>query len=137
VVLGIGLALAGSPARERRSRLDAQRISDLSNVSGAVERYAWDHARLPETLEPVTRRAEAGGIHFHDPVTRDLYRYRTLDSLHYRLCAVFGAPDSMGPGGISEFWRHGAGPSCFDFEISAKLLREKEPPRPIGPGGRP
>jgi hypothetical protein len=137
VVLVAGLALAGSPARERRRQLDAQRVADLSSISARVEQYAWEHSRLPESLDPVARGPGADGVLFRDPVTRDPYRYRTTDSLHYRLCAVFDAPDSMGPAGESRFWSHGRGPTCFDFEITPKLLREREPPRPSEPGGRP
>jgi hypothetical protein len=52
VVLVAGLALAGSPARERRRQLDAQRVADLSSISARVEQYAWEHSRLPESLDP-------------------------------------------------------------------------------------
>jgi hypothetical protein len=137
VVLIAGLALAGSPARERRRQLDTQRVGDLSSISSRVEQYAWQHSQLPETLDPVSGGPGVEGIGFRDPVTRDPYRYRMLDSLHYRLCAVFDAPDSTGPAGESRFWRHARGPTCFDFEISSKLLRERESPRPGEPGGRP
>ena len=123
-VLGAGLLLAGSPARERQRKLDGQRVQDLSNVSQAVERFAVANGRLPSTLDPIMRRPDADWIHFHDPVSRVAYGYRALDTLRYRLCATFDAPDSTGPTGESVFWGHGRGPACFDFEVSEKTLRE-------------
>ena len=50
---------------------------------------------------------------------RRRFEYRTLDSLRYELCAEFQTDDAgarPAPEG-AEFWRHGIGRRCFQFEI--------------------
>src|SRR5688572_26871342 len=55
LVLVTGLILSGSPVRERRIQLDAQRIDDLRSVSRAVNLYVHERGGLPPSLDPVMR----------------------------------------------------------------------------------
>jgi uncharacterized protein DUF5671 len=119
-VLVFGLVAGGSPRRERVRRLDAQRLEDLQAISRQVTIWAHDRRRLPESLEALAADPAAPPLHLRDPVTRNAYEYRSIDSLHYELCAAFEAADSltsaMGLNESSSFWKHGAGRVCYMME---------------------
>ena len=115
----LGLWLAGSPAKARRSRLDQLRLNQVYQISQAIEDHHRMRGELPQALAVLSRTQPRPGLVFDDPVTHEFYGYRTLDSLRYELCATFDTPDSVGPygGAIDPFWRHGAGRRCFTFEV--------------------
>lgn len=131
VVLVAGLVLGGSPARERRRQLDARRLEDLQNISGAIETYAARHEGLPAGLEGVIGQPDAGWIRFQDPVSGERYAYRALDSLRYELCATFDAADSAGADGVAAFWRHPQGRTCFTFDAPRLARGHRRPPAPL------
>ena len=123
VVLAAGLVGSGSPARERVAQLDRRRIEDLRSLARAVQSYYMERGRLPDSLGVFLLTPETYGVlSTRDPETREHYAYRPLDSLRYELCATFRAPGDAGPeapsGETSEFWRHGAGPRCFELAVS-------------------
>ena len=115
-----GLFLGGSPGRARARELDAQRLEDLRAIERSVAEWAWDHRRLPATLDELMDSPGVSG-RFHDPVAGTRYEYRVLDSLRYELCATFDAPDSLAPRGdgsaTSVFWRHDRGRKCYTLDV--------------------
>ena len=125
VVAMVGLWLAGSPARARRQALDQRRVMVLSQISNAVSDHIRLRRALPVTLDELMVGTPRPGLTLTDPVTHDRIAYLAIDSLHYQLCAVFDAPDSVGPYGetVNSFWRHGAGRTCFTFDVPPALLR--------------
>jgi len=116
-VMLLGLWLAGSPARARRQALDQRREQALLQISQLVESHYRTFRSLPGTLDDLMRIGPRPGLVLTDPVTRERYDYRAVDSLRYELCASFDAPDSVAPyGGVADpFWRHVAGHACFTF----------------------
>jgi hypothetical protein len=127
IVAFVGLWLAGSPARARRQALDQRRVQVLSQIANAVGDHVRMRRALPVTLDELMRGNPQSGFTLTDPVTHDRVPYIVLDSLHYQLCADFDAPDSVGPYGdaVNPFWRHGAGRTCFTFDVAPSQLRPR------------
>ena len=94
-------------------------LNQVYQISQAIEDHHRLRGELPEALSVLSRTQPRPGLVFDDPVTHEFYGYRTLDWLRYELCATFDTPDSVGPygGAIDPFWRHGAGRTCFTFEV--------------------
>ena len=127
VTLAVGLVLGGSPARERQRQLDRRRIDDLRSISIAVETFYGERRALPGSLSQLVELPSTGVRSVQDPLTREAYVYRTLDSTGYELCATFDTADSLGAPEYdlpqaSRFWRHGAGRTCFRFQIPRRIL---------------
>lgn len=104
----------GSPATQRKLRLDRRRVADLSGLRRAVDDYRKRHAALPATPRDAVS-PEISEVHLTDPVTGAPYEYRALSANRYQLCATFDAP-SPAERGETDFWRHDAGRQCFDIE---------------------
>ena len=130
-----GLLGSGSPGRARARELDAQRLEDLHSIERSVSQWAWDHRRLPATLEEVMASPTVTGVRFRDPVAGTPYEYRLLDSLRYELCATFDAPDSLSPrgdpGGTSAFWKHYRGRTCYTLDVPVYTLTHDAPRGPV------
>jgi hypothetical protein len=126
VVLVAGLVLGGSPRRERQRQTDDQRARDLQSVSTLVRQHVDEYGTLPSSLAPIMSRPDAYSTRFLDPVSREPYGYRVLDSLRYELCATFDATDSTGSEGGVPFWWHGPGRTCFTFHVPPRALLEAE-----------
>ena len=129
-MLAAGLVIAGSPVRERLRQLDRRRIDDLRLISSAVESFYSDHRALPGALPALLEQPASRIGAVEDPVTREPYGYRTLDSIRYELCATFATADSLGApdyegGHPSHFWRHAAGNACYEFEIPRAILARR------------
>lgn len=115
-----GLLFSGSPTRERWRQLDEQRIQALGLIVTAVQSYYDDRGFLPDSLGALLMRPQGlSRATLLDPETRAPYEYRSIDSLAYELCVHFRVPASeqdlnRAP---SEFWRHGAGRTCFRNQV--------------------
>ena len=108
-----GLVALGSPAGQRRERLDARRAQDLEAISRAVDRFEATRERLPTSLDEL-RRGSDTVVPILDPVTRETYGYQTGEGTAYELCAVFAlATVDRDPRGARPFSRHEAGRHCF------------------------
>ena len=115
-----GLVFAGSPTQERWRRLDGQRVEALERISTSVQRYYDTHRSLPDSLATLLRVPDAFVVGtLRDPETGRAYAYRMIDSLSYELCAEFRTADATGEvyAPRPEFWRHGAGTTCFRFDL--------------------
>ncbi|MBN1356014.1 hypothetical protein JXA40_07060 [bacterium] len=116
------VALIGSPEKQRRIRLDEERVQDLQSIARAVDAYWSRHDALPDDLE--TLRVEPDlQITVQDPVTRKQYGYRTTGEASFELCAEFSREVKMDSisqhynrfrGGI---WAHPAGSHCFKLQV--------------------
>lgn len=81
VLVTIGLvSFRGSQARGR----DAQRKSDLKQISAALELYYSDYSRYPDSLSWGTEFTDGKTIYMKvlpkDPVSTQTYLYRVLES---------------------------------------------------------
>jgi hypothetical protein len=131
VVLGMfgGFFAAGSPETARKRALDAERETNLNELSRCIEEYAHDVGRLPASLDELGRspRYVACAAATRDPETGRAYEYRIVTPSRvegsatladFELCATF----SMASAESAEQWavgkryliwsKHGAGREC-------------------------
>ena len=115
------LTLTGSPGSQRDTRLDGQRMSDLSNIADNIDLYWEMNEELPAGFDDMP-----GPTYYidrvDDPETGTPYEYRALEAPRYELCAVFST-DSREQEREARFseraWEHGAGRHCFQLEAQA------------------
>ena len=113
----VGIILLDSPAQERLRRLDERRISDLRELSYAVDVY-WTRARvLPSSLEELSNE-ERIVRELVDPETGDTYEYLVLGYNNYELCAVFALDTVIDDRDYlyESLWFHDLGRQCFQLE---------------------
>lgn len=115
LAVGVGLYLAGSPGEQRLFNLDQQRVMHLHQIRNSVDTYWRTHRALPARVDEDVIGIAMGRVP-HDPETDVEYEYEIKDGNAYRLCAVFGrkSPESI----VDEFWAHGPGRQCFEFQIT-------------------
>lgn len=107
-----GLLMLGSPGRQRAKKLDERRISQLKDISQAVDLYWTRHQGLPPDLAVLGK--ESGiVIAITDPASGRPYSYRKTGTNSYELCAVFATVSS----GRAGLWAHGRGPRCFKIKV--------------------
>jgi hypothetical protein len=119
-VLVLGLLAVGSPAEQRRRRIDRERVDDLMCLADAIDHYWTREGKLPQDLDALADERGRGPSR-KDPQSGTPYVYRTAGAASYELCATFSAraadPEveyvrqSRLP-----FWDHAAGEVCFDLE---------------------
>jgi hypothetical protein len=140
-----GLYLAGSPAKERARRLDAQRLGHLEQIASAVDAYYSKYAKVPASLDEIdgsgpNQVASAAGA-LEDPETRQRYEYRVTSPSSYELCAAFALPseDPANPAGgyppyYAQSWKHAAGRFCFPVDAAARAKPLTAPAQPADAG---
>ena len=114
--VGVGLFILGSPMEERARRVDDRRVADLQGIAAATDLYWTRHSRLPESLAELT---DEPGVRIRtgDPANSEIYRYQSVDSTHYEVCATFereSGETSSDP--ASNLWAHGSGRQCFQLK---------------------
>ena len=110
------IVVMGSPSTQRLSRLDERRVTDLGNLTQAIQAYREAHDRLPADL-PVLAAEPGSRLAIVDPGTGQPYGYAVLGAREYQLCARFDTdtaatmepPVAWVPGD----WNHGIGTRCF------------------------
>lgn len=127
VLLG-GLWFIGSPQRERARQIDERRVRELQALADAMDTFWRERRRLPLSLDELADLRFTASFPRVDPVTGIPYEFQPVDSIQYVLCATFDAPDTSvatsparAPdfgGDASRFWRHAAGRTCFELEVS-------------------
>lgn len=113
-----GLVISGSPAEQRRLRADERRVSDLQQLSRAVERYYIQTERLPRELDTLVNGWISSGLP-RDPETEAGYDYEITGDSTYRLCAEFARESAPG---TEQFWSHRAGRHCYELDFSEFVL---------------
>lgn len=122
-----GLFVAGAPSKERARQFDNRRISDLQQLSQAIDQFWTRNGRLPETLADMQNRREYYVPSVADPRTKEAYEYRVTAGKTYELCASFETdvsaespqdayPKPYDAGSGADFWKHGYGRVCFTIE---------------------
>ena len=106
-----GLAVTGTPGKQRHMDADARRIQDLEALAGML----GSMPALPASLAGLAARSP--GLRVKDPETGSFYEYTVKSARQYELCATFSAPDDLRsrPYG-SPFWSHPKGRACFAFD---------------------
>jgi hypothetical protein len=113
------IVVLGSPAAQRRQRLDSARLDDLERIDRLVASFALAHGTVPDSIESLVH--EPGySVPRDDPESRTPYEYRRLGPDSFELCATFytdSASNTLtGPYALSvdATWTHGPGRRCFD-----------------------
>ncbi len=141
VVAVTGIALAGSPFRQRLAKFDAQKVADLQSIQAQVVSYWSAKDRLPAGLADLTDTI-SGFKAPDDPQLDKPYEYRVTGVLSFELCADFNLdsadtskamPVYYGPLETGDSnWEHPAGRYCFSRTIDPDLYRDNFPqPKPL------
>ncbi len=121
--IATGLYISGPPSEQRLERLDERRVADLRQLSAALRRYYAETAALPADLAELADGLRLSSLPL-DPATAERYGYAVAGDAEFELCAEFSrnAESVLG----DDFWSHGAGRHCFEFDYSDLLV----PPAP-------
>jgi hypothetical protein len=118
------LFLSGSPGTQRALQFDQRRVSDLQQISYAIDEYWTRNQALPETLEKLQDSRYYFVQSLTDPETGKPYEYQISGEKTYELCAVFAlssADDRQLLRFSPKVWEHEAGRVCFSLEIQPRL----------------
>lgn len=140
VLLGVvlGFTASGGPSTERDRRFDEQRAQDLSQLLTCVTAFAETVDRLPRSLDELSQHQRTSWCAtISDPENEIPYEYNVKQELvlesagalsgAIELCATFSlSSDEQSvrhgtyPYGSPNFYRHGAGRTCFEQSIVIK-----------------
>ena len=122
-----GLYVSGSPVTRRRATLDERRVSNLTQLSSALDTYVQTRRELPPTLDALAQAQSYLLTELRDPTTGAFYEYRTLSTSTYELCATFDLPtqeEQLVPpppakdfAGNPTFTAHTAGRNCYELRV--------------------
>ncbi|MDN5782220.1 MAG: hypothetical protein L0H23_09415 [Luteimonas sp.] len=124
------IAVMGSPAEQRRMRLDERRVGDLRQIEAAMRAYQVDTDALPDTLDVLDARPGVA-LDVSDPETGLRYEYRKTGADVFELCAVFVTDTAARKAGRrwqEPRWVHGTGRHCFTIHLDE--ARRKDSQRP-------
>jgi hypothetical protein len=109
----LGLALAGTPSRQRELEADRKRVRDLRQIAWAMNAWHKQTGKLPAQLSDLSATVQP----LADPITRKPYEFRRQSDTRYDLCASF-ALDQPVTAYTSPFWNHGKGNTCFALDAT-------------------
>ena len=120
LLAGVNRVVRGDPKHlesvRNAQRLDATRISDLSEISKRTRAFWKRRGRLPVSLAELA--AEQGSnLNVRDPATASPYRYRVKNPNVYELCADFDRSTTNPQFASGHFWSHRSGTQCADTMV--------------------
>lgn len=120
VAVATGLAVAGTPSGQRRIETDRRRVADLQQIARGI--FLWRKTSAEATPSSLADPALARfiGGHTADPESGGRYEYHGQQDGRYQLCAVFNQATEA-DAVIDEFWKHGAGRTCFTLRSDAAI----------------
>jgi len=117
IVVILGFLKTHGPAAQRLIRADEGRIRAIGQVAGQINFYYSLHDKeLPTALTEEEKRTSK------DPLTKKPLDYTVKSATQFSLCGDFSAnspPDYKD--GAFDFWQHGPGRKCFDFEAGGQV----------------
>ncbi len=135
-IVGWTFATIASPTEQRAKNLDKIRVERLTNIRSAVQEfYGWDKTigqrRLPKTLTELEQspRVYIGPEGLADPVTKESFGYRIVNSRTYQLGATFDTefreapatsqtkPIGEVPDSRQKMFYHGVGEEWFTLVV--------------------
>ena len=118
--------LIDSPWQARQLRIDRERISDLQNITWAINDYYSQNEVLP-TLDDLVADSRLREEDLLDPVTQERYEFTVTDTMNYELCANFNRENQKNDSDYyynldyyyynDASWDHQAGRQCFAVEV--------------------
>ncbi|MDP4007297.1 MAG: hypothetical protein Q8P55_01735 [bacterium] len=125
VAIGYGIFLVGSPTTQRSLQADQRRVSDLQQISFAIDEYWARNQKLPQTLEELQDSRYYFVESTADAITKNPYEYQVVAEKQYELCAVFVLSSADNRSSLrfppSKVWEHEAERTCFELEVQPKL----------------
>jgi hypothetical protein len=114
LMIVLGFLQLGSPRAWRESRADAQRVSQLYQLSTEVAVYWASHAsQLPSSISQVSGRA------YRDPITQVPYDYLPGEGSQYELCVTLArGSDPRDVASGQNPWSHPGGRHCFALDAT-------------------
>src|SRR3989344_2938474 len=85
-----GFTKVGSPTDARGVKFDQQRIQDISQISSAIQSYAYEKNKLPDKLADIKDFLYAKKD-MVDPETKKEYEYKKGTFPNYEICSTFSA----------------------------------------------
>jgi len=128
LAVGYGFFLTGSPATQRALQFDLRRVSDLQQISFAVDEYWARNQKLPEALEELQDSRYYFVSSLQDPETQEPYEYLVSGEKTYELCAVFSMSSTDDRQFLrfpSKAWEHEEGRVCFSLEIQPRVAPQQ------------
>ncbi len=130
-----GIYESGSPFETRGKKFDQQRVSDITNLSYAVDTYYTKNGRLPDKLADVEQYLY-GTKSSTDPETKKEYEYTESGLSGYKLCADFSTDTTKTDEnsqynysyGYNDKYKHPKGHYCFDLNVTQSNLNTAAPP---------
>jgi hypothetical protein len=119
VVIVVGLVILGPPSEWRSRTFDAQRLSDLGDLTIAIHQYWAQNGALPTSLDAAAVQ-EPWIADLCDPKTGEPYEYRATGGETYELCARFEIDTSRDARGEAPmaFLGHPAGRYCYALNVN-------------------
>ncbi len=121
--VSFGISLIGTPGTQRAIQFDQTRISDLQQISFAVDAYWQNNGVLPANFDALKNQQMYYIQSVSDPKTGNAYGYAITGSKTYELCATFETDSSQyatrlkTPVAFSnQQWNYGKGRTCFSKE---------------------
>lgn len=128
-----GFAVLGSPQTQRMYKYDAQKVTELQNISYGVESFYGDKGIVPQSLTEIESSTYFYGSTL-DPQSQKPYEYEKTGNLTYNLCALFNkaSPEVTKPDIYArpvgyKSWTHEAGRHCFEQTINPNLYSKPVP----------
>lgn len=126
-----GFFIIGSPTTQRLTRIDQQKVQDLSNIQWQIVNFYQQKERLPKSLSELEDPIIGFIVPKDAQNAGDSYGYNLGEGTSFELCAVFNKestgyatnnsiarPISVGGYGLeNENWMHGEGETCFERTI--------------------
>ena len=125
----MGFIVVGSPWTQKRQKLDAQRVSDLTNIQYQITNFYQMKGVLPNTMGDIADSLSYSGLP-KDPETGASYEYVMTGPLAFDLCTTFSAAppaqnvNAWPPayyGGPNSNWQYQKGHYCFHRTIDPQL----------------
>jgi len=117
IVVGLGCRKTRGPAAQRLIRAVEGRIRAIGQLANQINFYYNQHEKkLQDALTEEEKRSS------RDPMTKKPLEYTVKSPTQFSLCADFlaNSPADYNEGAY-EFWQHGAGHKCFDFEAGGQV----------------
>ncbi len=130
-----GFIVVGSPASQRRMKLDDLRLSSLQSLQFEITEHWRNNRSLPKTLDSLNDPLR-GFVVPVDPETGASFEYVVKDALSFELCAMFSTDSSQRLNVASKpypmngysndyYWNHPVGRTCFLRTVDPKDFPQK------------
>jgi hypothetical protein len=117
---------------------DLEKVEDISKINSAVDKYATDKKKLPDSLSDLSLSGKT-----KENIAKNYYEYKKVSTSKFEICATFDTDarssyekkntDLYDSSSYGYAGGHGKGRECFDDEVySLKYYDDYEPTTSAG-----